>query len=408
MREAFENSLAANPDDLAGWCAYADYLAEQDDPRGEFMQVQLALEDGSRSMDERDILKTREAELLVAHEREWLGDLAPHLLDRDDSGPRAEHWWARGYLTELRVEWLTNRFAQALTAAPVTRTLRALRIEGQTPRSTFVTDTPPQAPLPPGATAHEPYFELIGAPWLATLQSFQVGESGGDSDDAQTDVRMRAPGLEHLVAEMTRVEELQLLCRGYDAGTLFALSSLTNLQVLRVVGFGDGGDGPPIPLGELARNPVLANLTHLFVHPNSTGWNYLPLAQVRTLVNSPWLKSLTHLQLRLSNMGDDGATAIVESGIVNRLGRLDLRNGTITDHGARAFVACAAAKELRRLDLSRNAVTHVGLNLLTRAGVNAVAKTVASRRELDAHEANVRNHRGRYDPDDEGREGDWE
>src|SRR5581483_4800010 len=39
--EAFERALADDPDDLAGWSAYADYLAEQGDPRGEFMQVQL-------------------------------------------------------------------------------------------------------------------------------------------------------------------------------------------------------------------------------------------------------------------------------------------------------------------------------------------------------------------------------
>src|SRR5438477_3768381 len=32
--EAFERALAENPHDLAGWCAYADYLAERGDPRG--------------------------------------------------------------------------------------------------------------------------------------------------------------------------------------------------------------------------------------------------------------------------------------------------------------------------------------------------------------------------------------
>ena len=66
---AFEMALQANPDDLAGWCAYADYLAEQGDPRGEFMQTQLALEDENRSKEERDLLKAREAEL---HAREAL------------------------------------------------------------------------------------------------------------------------------------------------------------------------------------------------------------------------------------------------------------------------------------------------------------------------------------------------
>src|SRR5262245_2842884 len=37
--EAFDKALIANSNDLAGWCALADYLVEQDDPRGEFMQT---------------------------------------------------------------------------------------------------------------------------------------------------------------------------------------------------------------------------------------------------------------------------------------------------------------------------------------------------------------------------------
>src|SRR5436189_1708872 len=46
---AFERALVENPDDPAGWSAYADYLVEQGSPRGEFMQVQIALEDEARS-----------------------------------------------------------------------------------------------------------------------------------------------------------------------------------------------------------------------------------------------------------------------------------------------------------------------------------------------------------------------
>src|SRR5262245_48128610 len=43
--EAFEQALAADPHDRASACAYADYLHDQGDPRGKFMQVQIALED---------------------------------------------------------------------------------------------------------------------------------------------------------------------------------------------------------------------------------------------------------------------------------------------------------------------------------------------------------------------------
>src|SRR5262249_5265412 len=42
---ALEEALAEDPDDRAAHAAYADHLAERGNPRGELIQVQLALED---------------------------------------------------------------------------------------------------------------------------------------------------------------------------------------------------------------------------------------------------------------------------------------------------------------------------------------------------------------------------
>src|SRR5829696_3322949 len=100
--EAFEAALRDNPDDLAGWCAYADYLVEHGDPRGEFMQVQIALEDESRPKEERDALKKRETALRKAHQREWLGELAPLALPAEPlHEPDTEPQFTRGWLTGL-------------------------------------------------------------------------------------------------------------------------------------------------------------------------------------------------------------------------------------------------------------------------------------------------------------------
>ena len=81
--EAFQKALVENPDDMAGWCAYADYLAEQGDARGEFMQAQIALEDTKRRKKEREALKEKEKALLDEHEREWLGGLAAFVFEED-------------------------------------------------------------------------------------------------------------------------------------------------------------------------------------------------------------------------------------------------------------------------------------------------------------------------------------
>src|SRR5205823_9693190 len=71
LRQVLEEALVDNPDDLAAHMALADWLSEQADPtaraRGEFIQVQLALEEPSRPAEERQRLRRWEAELLRRH-----------------------------------------------------------------------------------------------------------------------------------------------------------------------------------------------------------------------------------------------------------------------------------------------------------------------------------------------------
>jgi uncharacterized protein (TIGR02996 family) len=389
MREALEEALAADPDDVATAMAYADYLQEQGDPRGEFVSVQLALEDEKRPATERKQLRRREEELLQAHEREWLGEpLAHYLLDHIEAEPRSEHRWQRGLLAHLRVQSLTRAFAQALAAAPAARFLRTLHVEGEARYWDLeeVPPPPPRVPTPQGVREHWELLELIGAPCLATLRVFQMGDVDGEPPaDGWGDCHTYAAGLEHVLAGMTRIEELHLLCKEYDIDHLFALPNLDRLRVLRVYHFGVRGNAGEraryeYPLDVLAANPALGNLTHVLFHPHQEEYHpahygrgrrpsFLPLGQVRALVRSPHLKKLTHLQLRLSNMGDEGCEVLVASGILRRLTWLDLRHGCVTDDGARLLAACPDVAHLEHLDLSRNALTIEGIRALQAAGV---------------------------------------
>src|SRR5581483_8802512 len=99
LQQSLEAALVEDPDDLAAHSAYADYLMEQGDPRGEFIQVQLALEDPGRSAEERNQLLNRERALLEQHGRQWLGDLGRFLVG-DWSGPDQPYHYqfARGWL----------------------------------------------------------------------------------------------------------------------------------------------------------------------------------------------------------------------------------------------------------------------------------------------------------------------
>src|SRR5438309_995094 len=127
LRAALEAGLAENPDDRATLMAYSDFLTEQGEPRGEFIRVQLGLEDEGLPAGERRKLRARERQLLKTHERGWLGLLAPYLLDQDTSDLDQEyyaedqqfgHRWQRGFLAAVEVRLLTGRFAQALADAP--------------------------------------------------------------------------------------------------------------------------------------------------------------------------------------------------------------------------------------------------------------------------------------------------
>src|SRR5262245_45216414 len=121
LREAFEGALVAEPDNLGNHAAYADWLSEQDDPadraRGEFIAVQMRLEDGSLTGEGRERLQRREGELLAGHQREWLGGLAPFLLDEHElvdwagleleaGTPLATFSFRRGWLDRLHVNSL--------------------------------------------------------------------------------------------------------------------------------------------------------------------------------------------------------------------------------------------------------------------------------------------------------------
>src|SRR5262245_8346472 len=93
LRAALEAALSGNPHDLAAHMAYGDLLSEQDDPRGEFIQVQLALEDQSRTARQRKELQAREAALLKKHAADWLGPIHALFVGDDDEPPFGLEWY---------------------------------------------------------------------------------------------------------------------------------------------------------------------------------------------------------------------------------------------------------------------------------------------------------------------------
>jgi uncharacterized protein (TIGR02996 family) len=408
LREALEAALAAEPDDLGAHMAYADFLAEQGDPRGEFIRVQLALEDESRPRTERKKLQRREAELLKAHEREWLGELAPLLLgtpedqralfaaelqeqyaDRLDYTTERMHFrhsWARGWLDRFECDNTTVEMARELGRAPIARLLRAFVCRGHEEGGLFRYEPGPD--IPPGERPRFQPCEVL-AHYLAVrnLRIFQYGQEADPEEDTYwsgAQFHRLAP----LIERMPRLEGLHIFGHIYmddemweDMHRILSLPTLTNLRVYQHY------HGTTYALEPLATNPALGRLTHLMLFPHSFARFFNPdhlgtndwlgtregpalnRDNVRAIFTSPHLTSLTHLQLRCCNGGDAMIGDIVMSRLLKRLKMLDLRHGHVTDEGARLLASCPDAKNLEILDLTNNRLSEAGVSALRAVGV---------------------------------------
>jgi uncharacterized protein (TIGR02996 family) len=376
LRQALESALVEKPDDLAAHSAYADFLTEQGDPRGEFIQTQLALERPDLPADERRRLRQRERKLLAAHARTWLGGLAEEVLGppddpvEDSEDAPCSYRFARGWLERivLRRDYSID-LPEALAQAPEVRLLRELVLEYD------------EHSWRGGGRSLAATEVLARSPFLTNIRVFRLGEEV--EDDWEEFHGTQSEHVVDLVAALPCLEELHLLVNSYDPARLFELPNLTHLRVLRLYHL-EGRH----PLEKLAANPALANLTHLLIHPHGQEVedepprSFLDLAGVRAL-RSPHLGNLTHLRLRLSDLGDEGIREIIASGILKRLKVLDLRHGCVTDAGARLLADCPDVRRLERLDLDRNGLTRAGVRLLKGLGISVRANDQQTPDELE-------------------------
>jgi uncharacterized protein (TIGR02996 family) len=362
LREALEAALVENPEDIAAHMAYADHLNESGDPRGELIQTQLALENEALPSNERKQLKVREAQLLKETRTDCLGQRLAALLDRGGYGGGTTRI-ARGWLARIATVGLEADLTEALVTAPQARLLRELVVAYLPVETHRVPDEPDTMAL------------LTDSTNLTNLRILRLGTDEGFAPvqneprvyNSREELYDAGDRLWDWIATLLHLEELSLECRTHPSGRLFGLSSLTNLRVLQVNLSDD------YPMGVLAGNPALANLTHLSLHPMAAAREYASMSEpylhahdLAALANSPRLRSLTHLRFQKSDAGDAGVRALIDSGRLSRLKFLDLAMGTITDVGA-DLLADADTGNLEVLDLTENALTAAGQQRLTRA-----------------------------------------
>lgn len=365
--EPFLAAILEDPDDPAGYHVYADWLQDHGDTRGEFMSIQLQLEDESLKPADRKTLQKRESELLGAHQRDWLGeDMAAHLIDNVDSGKadyvetRFDYTFHRGFLDTLTVSYLLPTFAGILKASPHVRMLRTLTFE-HVPIGGELMDEIEEYADKDWDYDDNPGFRALSGAEFDNLRSLTV-RNGYDS-------HCNGGGVHNLIKRMPRIEEIDLQAGNVELEPIFKLK-MPHLRSLTAHHL----DSYPLEL--LAKNKSLTNLESIcfFPHmlePGDEG-PYISTDGFLAICRSKNLPNLKRIELYCTEIGNDGLRELIDSGLYARLKTLNLIHGTITDEGAQLLVD-AGVGHLEGLNLTGNYLTRAGVQQLEATGVNLLA-----------------------------------
>lgn len=128
-REALEAALAAEPENVALHSAYADLLIEEGDPRGEFIRLDLALDDEALKDQEREELKRRAEKILAEHERNWLGELIGYCEESISEYPESlKIEWHRGWIVDVEVRSMISHIFFLLSNCSYIKCNQTLRL----------------------------------------------------------------------------------------------------------------------------------------------------------------------------------------------------------------------------------------------------------------------------------------
>jgi len=309
---AFLSDIKTNPADDTPRLILADWLTDQDDPRGEFIRLQCQLARMEETDPGRPALRQRESELQEAHESDWLGPVFPVM---DKVG------FHRGLLTvEARIQKLRGKYAKPLPDCEEWAWVETLKLRGNAKALAALCGTP----LLDGIVT----LHFVGG-FLSEKQR-QLDDKGlrtlGGSSYLQT--------LTTLILRSVKIED------GSDLSPLLPLfSRLTSLDLRHC----HLGDRIILALAGLVSQPRLTCL--------ELCGNYITALGVKALVASTVFQGLTWLSLNWNLVGDAGALALASAPHLARLTYLDLRGNGITDVGALALAHSSTLRGLTTLGL---------------------------------------------------------
>lgn len=380
---AFLEGVCAEPENDAPRLIFADWLDERNDPRGEFIRVQVAIAQLSTNDPQRDLLLDREAQLLARFHVAWTEPLK-----------KIAGWaeFRRGFVETVNIDARTflRRASDLFRLAPV-RQIRFLDVGSSLDRVM----SSPQLDHLTSITIYAQHIEerltraLVESPHLAGLRSLNIGKN-----------RVGDRGVE-TIAWSPRFRQLEILDVSDnsvgDAGAraIAGSSNLANLESLEL----RRNDLTRAGFGYICSSPTLSKLGHLGLSQNHVrtprdwtppeggvvqlesldlreggltadavgmlasltgvgrlsrldlGHNEIGNAGAQSLADWPGATNLGFLRLANNRIGDEGAQAIAQSNYFHQMVHLDLSDNPIHDPGALAFLNAPGLPRLHQLGL---------------------------------------------------------
>lgn len=316
---------------------YADWLTENDDPRGEFIVLQCRLSSGKLAPKDVKAAKAREAELLDAHREEWFGPLEKWLRERD-SYALSHVKLRRGFVSSCRLTvQQRDDLATLFQKAPL---LEELELRGDA-----ATPVPQLAQLErldaEGAVAES----LL--PALGTASSLERLHLSMKADQPLSVELSRCPKLHSLWFDGDRVTEVKLpstlrAVRWSGDSTALVKALSPNLTTLAIS-------------GAVVSDALLTVLQRCAPTLEVLALAKFGKGQLATVLGSPWPR-LKSLDLSNVGLGLEGAK-LVAAMKAPHLELLDLTYTRVTDAGAVAVLSSPLLETLKEISLRANKLT---------------------------------------------------
>jgi uncharacterized protein (TIGR02996 family) len=372
---ALEAAIAADPDDLASYVVYADWIQTLGDPRGGLIVAQAAAADDAQRLP----LSARRRHLPAQREADARADayMAEHV--HRFLGPLAEHTGYDGSLLDLRWRWgyihaakLTARdlwtgqpervFEQLLVHGSA-RWLQALEIE-LVDRDGTVEGTWPIQPVIDALAAHR-------LPFARRLAINKIGEVREQTEEAAYAYTPTwHADLSKLWPAVPGLRELVLSGDPAMLGDL-GLPELERLELTACTLQREAVSA--IAYGACPCLQRLAIRYRLYTFRGAVRPLLDPIAELEPLLESSLIRRLDQLAI-IGIVGTDSLCRALSRIRRPALRELELSNSDMTDVGAEALAA--APLELDILDVTRNRLSPTGV-----AALEKIAKLVVAEQQ---------------------------